>query len=94
MNRDPHEMREVLTKITAAMGDPEMGEDIASGRTDSDFVGPLLAGMLSEAAEHVFAPLVGATFEHFDPTVRPMVAMVTLMDGSRLRITVESLEKP
>jgi hypothetical protein len=83
----PH--RKMIKDLTAMVGDPQLGEDLNSGRMEADFVAPLLAGMLEQATTGVFLPVVGGTSTGFDPTERPLVSTITLLDGSKIKITME-----
>lgn len=84
--------RRLASQIGQVTGEQEMVDDVLSGRMPSDFIAPMLAGMIDSAVRGAFAPVVGVrSWNDFEPDERPMVGEITLLDGSRLRITIDAL---
>lgn len=85
---DPREVAAAIGRLT---GQSELAEMFLSGRMSADEVMPLLAGMLQGVITQLFGPTVGIQgVAGFDPDTRPMTGTVTLLDGSRLIVTIEA----
>jgi hypothetical protein len=90
----PELVRDATSAIGRIVGKPDLTDDILSGRMDANDVSPLLAGMIDAAIRTAFGPVAGMTeYDDFDPTERPMKALITLLDGSQIRVTVDALPK-
>lgn len=88
---DHNDPRQTAVDVGAMIGQPQLAQDVLSGRLSATESAPLLAGMIETVVHAMFIPVVGATSHEQFNAVPPNVATVTLLDGSRLRITVEAL---
>lgn len=88
---DPEDIRHFAATVGRMTGRDDLTQDILSGRMGAEDVAPMLAGMVDMAIKTFFAPTVGIRdYEEFDPTARPLVGRITMLDGSVLRVTLEA----
>lgn len=85
------EARNVAAAIGRLTGREEISDAVLSGRMTAAEVVPLLAGLVDGVTRSLFIPMVGGNLEaSFDPTETPTTSTIALLDGSRIRVTIEA----
>jgi hypothetical protein len=95
------EIKALFAHIGHILGSPETSQEVMSGRLPAEEVLPLLAGMVDSAVQTILMPLTGSKqfIRNYMPPfgntrTRPMKGTITLLDGSKLRYTLEAVPAP
>lgn len=91
-HNDPRDTAAFIGRIT---GQDDIAQTALSGRLPAAEAVPLLAGMVDGVVQSLFAPIVSVqTWEPFRadvPMGRPLIAVGTMLDGSKFRVTIEAV---
>lgn len=86
----PDEAAKMVSDLT---GLHDLVAQVRSGQMPADDVLPMAAGMVWQSMASVFAGIVPVKHvSEFVSTERPMTMEVTLLDGSKMRISMEALD--
>ena len=93
MGEQADEARQIAAMVGEMTGRPDLASAILAGELTADEVIPVISGMVDGAVRSLAVPIIRArSWTGFIPADRPMSGIITMLDGTQVRITLEEVK--